>query len=81
MKNKSKFQKSAFYFAILSAVFSISSMIFLYLKIDNLGWRNPVAASLLASIFFFAFVTFILFIIGSADIPSLKVGDNSEQNQ
>jgi len=77
-KNKSKLQKSALYFAILSVILSILSIIYLYLKLDILGWESPVSASLLASSFFFGFVAFILFIIGTADIPSFKVETNSD---
>jgi len=76
MKNKkSNFQKSALYFSAFSVIASFASMIFLYLKVNSLGWQSPISASLLASIFFFGFVSVVLFIIGSSDIPSFKVGE------
>lgn len=77
-KNKSKLQKSALYFAVLSVILSILSIVYLYFKLDSLGWESPISASLLASSFFFGFVAFILFIIGTADIPSFKVETNTD---
>jgi len=77
-KNKSTLQKSALYFAGASFIASIASVIFLILKIDTLGWENPVSASLLASSFFFVFVGVVLVVIGTANIPSFKVGNNSD---
>ncbi len=77
-KNKSKLQKSALYFAAGSIIAAIASVIYLILKIDILGWENPVSASLLASTFFFLFVAFVLIVIGMADLPSFKVGKDSD---
>ncbi len=76
-KNKSSLQKSALYFAFASFIASIACIVYLMLNIDTLGWRNPISASLLASTFFFGFVSFLLVIIGTADIPSFKV-DNTQ---
>jgi len=78
MKKKSKFQKSALYFAAASVIAAIASVVYLYLNVDTLGWENPISASLLASTFFFMFVAFILIVIGTADIPSFKVGKGSD---
>jgi len=77
-KKKSNLQKSALYFSAFSVIASIFSVIFLYLKINTLGWESPISASLLASSFFFGFVAVVLFIIGSSDIPSFKVGEQSD---
>jgi len=71
--NKSVLQKSSLYFAGASFIASVASVIYLMLKIDDLGWENPISASLLASTFFFAFVGVVLSIIGMANIPSFKV--------
>jgi len=76
-KNKSKLQKLSLYFSAFSLIASIASIIYLMLHLDTLGWENPISASLLASSFFFAFVSFLLFIIGTADIPSFKVDSGS----
>ncbi len=71
---KSKLQKSALYFAAGSIIAAIASVIYLTLNIDTLGWENPISASLLASTFFFLCVALVLFVIGTANIPSFKVG-------
>ena len=70
---KSKLQKSALYFAAASVIAAFTSVIYLMLKIDTLGWENPISASLLASTFFFFFVALILIVIGTANIPSFKI--------
>jgi len=75
IKKKSIFQQSALYFSAFSVVASLASLVFLYIKVGELGWESPISASLLASSFFFGFVTIVLFIIGSSDIPSFKVGE------
>ena len=73
---KSKLQKSALYFAAGSIIAAIASVIYLYLNLDTLGWENPISASLLASTFFFLFVALVLVVIGTANIPSFKVGQD-----
>ena len=71
---KSRFQKSALYFAAGSIIAAIASVIYLALKIDVLGWQNPISASLLATTFFFLFVALVLIVIGTTNIPSFKIG-------
>ncbi len=71
---KSTFQKSALYFAASSVIAAIASGIYLALKIDTLGWEDPISASLLATIFFFLSVALVLIVIGTTNIPSFKVG-------
>lgn len=79
MKNKkSNLQKLSLFFAIASFIASISCVVYLVLKIDDLGWESPISASLLASTFFFVFVGLVLVVIGTSNIPSFKVGDHSE---
>jgi high-affinity Fe2+/Pb2+ permease len=75
---KSKLQKSSLYFAAASIVAAIASVIYLFLKIDTLGWENPISASLLASTFFFVFVALILVVIGTTNIPSFKFEKDSD---
>ena len=77
-KKKSIIQKSALYFSAFSVIASIASIVYLYFNVDALKWENPISASLLASSFFFGFIAFVFFIIGTANIPSFKFGDNSE---
>ena len=75
MKNKpSKLQKLSLGFALFSFVAGIACAVYLWLHIDALGWEDPISASLLASTFFFGFITFIFIVIGKANIPSFKVG-------
>ena len=71
---KSILQKSALYFALGSIIAAIASVIYLTLNIDTLGWENPISASLLASTFFFLFVALVLVVIGTANLPSFKIG-------
>lgn len=75
---KSKLQKSALYFAVGSVFAAIASVIYLMMNIDTLGWENPISASLLASAFFFVFISFILTVIGTANIPSFKIVKESD---
>lgn len=77
MKNKkSVLQKSAFYIGFASFAASIVCLIFLYLRIDDLGWKNTISASLMASSFFFASVGLVLITIGKCNLPSFKVGSS-----
>lgn len=79
MKNKkSKLQKSALYFAGASFIASVASLVYLFLKIDDLGWESPISASLLASSFFFVFVGVVLIVIGTTSIPSFKFDEKSD---
>ena len=70
---KSKLQKFALYLAGVSVIAAIASVIYLMLKIETLGWENPISASLLASTFFFLCVALIFIVIGTANIPSFKI--------
>lgn len=81
MKNsKSKLQKSAIYIAVISFLMSVACVVYLFLNIDDLGWGNTISASLLASTFFFAFVGFVLMVIGTANLPSFKFDDSSNNS-
>jgi len=73
-KNTSVLQKIAFYSGIVSFISSVICLIFLYFKIDDLGWQNPISASLMASSFFFASAGLVLVTIGKCNLPSFKVG-------
>ena len=59
-------------------IVAFASVVILMLKIGKLGWENPISASLLASTFFFLFVAFILIVIGTANIPSVKFDKPSD---
>lgn len=75
---KSMLQKFSLYVAYASFFASIFCLIYLFLKIDDLGWQHPISASLLASSFFFIFVGIVLLVIGKSNIPSFKVTSNSD---
>lgn len=73
-KNYKAWQKAVFYTGIASFIASAACIIYVYLKIDGLGWDNPVSASLLATSFFFASTGIVLVTIGKTNLPSFKVG-------
>ncbi|MCK4708910.1 MAG: hemerythrin family protein [Gammaproteobacteria bacterium] len=76
-RKKSVLQKISFYSAIISFILSITSVIFLYLRVEEFGMENPISASLLASSFFFVSVGVVLMVIAKANLPSFKVGNNN----
>ncbi|MDH3355547.1 MAG: hypothetical protein OEL79_10080 [Chromatiales bacterium] len=67
------FQKISLFSAKASFAISVLCGIALYLKYDELGYRSPLMASLLGSIFFFLFVGVLLTIVGKSNIPSFKL--------
>jgi len=74
MKNdKGAIQKSIYYSGFVSFALAIVCLVFLYLKMGDLGWLNPISASLMASSFFFASMGVVLITMGVCDIPSFKV--------
>ncbi len=76
-RKKNLFQRGALISAKISFLLSALSGVFLYLKVNELGYENPVSASLLGALFFFLFMGVLLTIVGNSDIPSFKV-DPSE---
>lgn len=72
---KSALQKTAYYSGFVSFVLSIVCLVFIYLKVDEWGWDNPISASLMASSFFFVSVGLVLVVIGKSNLPSFKVED------
>ena len=79
-KNPGKLQKLSSGLGILSFVSAAVCAIFLYIKIAESGANNPVSASLLASVFFFIFVGFVLLVIGKTNLPSFKPDNVSNKN-
>jgi len=77
-KKKSNLQKFSLLLAIVSVISAIACIIYLFFNIETLGWQNPVSASLLASTFFFFFISFIFIVIGVSDIPSFKVTSDND---
>ncbi|MCW9013890.1 MAG: hypothetical protein OQL06_08910 [Gammaproteobacteria bacterium] len=77
---KRPLQKLSSYAAIISFILGVASAVTLYLRLPEHDINNPVSASLLACIFFFILVGFVLSIIGSANLPSFKF-DTEEKDQ
>ncbi len=75
-KTKSKFQKMTTYIAIVSFILAAVSAVFLFIKTNELGLSDPVAASWLASLFFFIFTGISLLLISGVNLPSFKFEDN-----
>lgn len=77
--NQKKWQKLVYYLGITSFVISISALVFVYFEMGDLGFKNVITASILASSFFFASVGLVLVTIGKCDLPSLKVSDTDSK--
>ncbi len=72
-------QKVALVVGKLCFLIALVSVVFLYLKVNELGADHPVSASFLASVFFFTFVGILLSIVGRADIPDLTIRTESNK--
>lgn len=72
-KKKGVLQKVALVFGVLSFALAIAAGVWLYIRVGSVGGDNPISASLMASTFFFACVGVVLTIIGSANLPDLKL--------
>ncbi len=73
-RNKSRLQKSAYYFAAISAIGSLVCSVYLYLKVHGEGWNDPIAASFIAGVIFFVSIGTVFFVIASTNLPSFKPG-------
>jgi len=71
--NKNALQKVSYVSAILSLIAAVACLVYLYLKIDDIGFDNPISASLMAASFFFVSVGLVLMVIAKADLPSFKI--------
>ena len=78
-RKKSIFQRASLFFGVVSLILAAASGVFLYLQVDEVGMNNPVAASFLASVFFFICVGGILLFIGLSNIPSFNLDDNDKK--
>ena len=77
-KRKSVLQKASLVSAVVSFVLAIASGVMLHLQLQSVGSDSPIAASFMATTFFFISIGVVLTVIGKADIPSFKI-DNSEE--
>lgn len=77
-QTKNLFQRVSLFSGKLSFVISVLCGIALYLRVDEVGYQNPISASLLGSLFFFLFVGVLLTIVGKSDIPSFRFDDEDK---
>ncbi|MBT3204006.1 MAG: hemerythrin family protein [Gammaproteobacteria bacterium] len=73
--NKNALQKVSFYSAIISIIAAVACLVFLYLRVDDFGFENPISASLMAASFFFVSVGVVLMVIAKSNLPSFKIND------
>ena len=78
-KRKGILQKISIITGIISSLLAIACGVIYYIKVDELGFNNPISASLLASIIFFLSVGVVLVVIGRSDIPNLKIGTSKDK--
>ena len=80
MKKQTFGQKIAFIFAMISYFSAVVCGYFTYAKGAELGMDHPVPASFMAAIVFFVGAGIVLHVIGTANLPSLKI-DTKQNNQ
>jgi len=51
--SKNALQKASYVSAITSLIAAVTCLVILYLKVDDIGFDNPISASLMAASFFF----------------------------
>lgn len=73
MKKQTFGQKVAFIFAMISYLSAVVCGYFTYAKSTELGMNHPVPASFMAAIVFFIGAGIVLHVIGTANLPSLKI--------
>ena len=78
--NPNLFNKITLFSGKLSFALALLSAIFLYLRVDEQGFQNPIAASLLGSLLFCIFMGVLLILIGRCNLPNFKL-DASEQGE
>ena len=80
--DKRPLQKVSSYTAVISYILAVISAIALYLRLQEHDFNNPMSASLLACVFFFALVGIVLNIVGSSNLPSFKfdASDNGDSS-
>ena len=79
-QNPNLFNKISLFSGKLSFVLALLSAVFLYLRVDEQGFQNPISASLLGSLLFCIFMGVLLILIGRCNLPSFKL-DASEQGE
>ncbi len=77
MKNRTVLQKVSFYSSILSLISAVICLVYLYLRVDDFGFENPISASLMASSFFFVSVGLVLMVMAKTNLPNFKIDKNN----
>ena len=77
-KRKGVLQKAAFVSAVISFILAVVSGITLAIRLQTVGSDNPISASLMAATFFFVCVGVVLYVMGTADLPSFKLDNNKK---
>jgi len=67
-------QKVSLFFSVFCYVMTIACIIFAFIWKADHGTEDPIFASALASVFFFASCGFVLQFIANANLPNLKPG-------
>ena len=71
---KGVIQTTVYYSGFACFMASIACLVYLFLKLDELGWEHVISASLVATAVFFASVGIVLIVIGKCDLPGFKPG-------
>lgn len=78
MKNKSFLQKTSLVVGIISELLCIFCLVMLFLKAQELGMKDVISASYMASAFFFFTTGIVFMIISQTNIPSLSFNDAAD---
>ena len=74
------FNKITLFSGKISFILALVSGIFLYLRVDEHGYDNPISASLLGSLFFCIFMGVLLTLIGRCNLPNFKLDASQGEN-
>ena len=75
MKVRTPLQKVSLFFAFLSYVAGLASILGAFYIAHTLGRDDPWTASLMAAVVFFAGAGVVLHVMGRADLPDLTLSD------
>ena len=73
MNNRNIGQKISFYSAIVSYICAVASFIGIFIVKAEYGFNHPITSSFMATVVFFIGVGVVLQVIGTANLPSLKI--------
>ncbi len=79
MKKRKLGQKVSLFFAIFCYVMALVSIIFSFIWKGDHGTQDPIYASALASIFFFACCGVVLQTIANTNLPDMSFQSDSER--